>query len=220
MKKIQNKAFAANNSNPFATENPFEAEVKNCVACSSNTPIKVELFEKDNPSAIVNDDLANRIAKTFKKEVDYLVEGNFDLASPDEIKHFVKAVDDYHVSHHVKARGFYNYLHDLTHLCSSLGVKIIITMNAPSCGIKKVFIFSYEYKIITEGCYDLLEGFVFTDETYPFACSEESNFYKINNKMFRSIPIDDFTDIIYEALVIDKEPAKLANWILDFKSKF
>ena len=216
MKKIQNKAFAANNSNPFATENPFEAEVKNCVACSGNTPIKVELFEKDNPSAIVNDDLANRIAKTFKKEVDYLVEGHFNLASPDEIRHFVKAVGDYNV----KARGFDEYLNNLSHMCTSLGVNIIITLNAPCCGIKQVFIFPWKYEIITEGCYDLLEGFIFTDETNPFACSEESNLYKISNKMFRSITIDDFADIICEALVIDKDPVKLAEWIMDFKSKF
>lgn len=153
---------------------------------------------------------------TFKKEVDYLAEGDFNLSSPDKIKHFVKAVDDYQV----KARGFYNYLYDLTHLCSSLGMNITITLNAPCCGIKQVFIFSFEYKIISESCYDQLEGFVFTDDTNPFACSEESNLYKIDNKMFRSIPIDDFADIICEALVIDKESVTLAEWIMEFKSKF
>ena len=183
---------------------------------SENTNIKVELTEKDNSSAIVNDGLANRIAKSFKKEVDYLVEGDFNLTSPDEIRHFVEAVDDYHV----KARGFDNYLHGLTHLCSSLGMNIIITLNAPCCVIKQVFIFPWEYKIITEECHKQFEGIILTDETYPFACSEESNLYKINNKMFRSIPIDDFADIICEALVIDKEPVKLAEWIIEFKSKF
>jgi hypothetical protein len=186
------------------------------VVGSENTNIKVELTEKDNSSAIVNDGLANRIAKSFKKELDYLIEGDFNLTSPDEIRHFVNAVGDYNV----KARGFDNYLHDLTHLCSSLGINIIVTLNVPCCGIKQVFIFSFEYKIISESCYDQLEGFVFTDDTYPFACSEESNLYKIDNKMFRSIPIDDFADIIYEALVIDKEPVKLAEWIMEFKSKF
>ena len=216
MKKNIKKATGANNSNPFAIENPFEKEVKNCVACSGNTYIKVELTEKENSSAIVNNDLANRIAKSFKKELDYLIEGDFNLTSPDEIRHFVNAVDDYNV----KARGFDNYLHDLTHLCSSLGINIIVTLNVPCCGIRQVFIFSFEYKIISESCYDQLEGFVFTDDTYPFACSEESNLYKIDNKMFRSIPIDDFADIIYEALVIDKEPVKLAEWIMEFKSKF
>ena len=214
-KKVKKKAFAANNSNPFAMENPFEAE-KNCVTCSGNTNIKVELTEKDSSTTIVNDELANRIAKTFEKKLECLVEGNFDLASHDEIKHFVKSVDDYNV----KARGFDEYLNNLCHMCISLGMNITITLNASCCGIKKVFISPWKYEIITEGCYDLLEGFVFTDETYPFACSEESNLYKINNKMFRSIPIDDFADIIYEALIIDKEAVKLAEWIMGFKSKF
>lgn len=216
MKKNIKKATGANNSNPFAIENPFEKEVKNCVACSGNTYIKVELTEKENSSAIVNNDLANRIAKSFKKELDYLIDGDFNLTSPDEIRHFVKAVDDYNV----KARGFDEYLNNLCHMCTSLGMNITITLNASCCGINQVFIFPWKYEIITEGCYDLLEGFVFTDETYPFACSEESNLYKINNKMFRSIPIDDFADIICEALVIDKEPVKLAEWITEFKSKF
>ena len=202
-----------------ATTSKVEAKAQqsqNGVVGSASTNIKIELKEKDNTSAIVNDGLANRIAKSFKKEVDYLVEGDFNLTSPDEIRHFVEAVDDYHV----KARGFDNYLHGLTHLCSSLGINIIVTLNVPCCGIKQVFIFSFEYKIISESCYDQLEGFVFTDDTYPFACSEESNLYKIDNKMFRSIPIDDFADIISEALVIDKEPVKLAEWIMEFKSKF
>ena len=221
MNKNNNKTARAKNSNPaVAKKNALESEVKNGVVNSENTAINVAFFEKDYSSEIVNDDLANRIAKSFKKKLDYLIEGDFDLASPDEIKHFVKAVDDYHVSHHVKARGFDNYLHDLTHLCSSLGINIIVTLNVPCCGIRQVFIFSFEYKIISESCYDQLEGFVFTDDTYPFACSEESNLYKIDNKMFRSIPIDDFADIIYEALVIDKEPVKLAEWIMEFKSKF
>jgi len=189
---------------------------QNGVVGSGNTNLKVELTEKDNSSAIVNDDLANRIGKAFKKELDYLVEGDFNLASLDKIRHFVKAVDDYHVSNHIKASGFDNYLGNLTHLCSSLGINIIITLNASCCGIKQVFIFPWKYEIITESCFDLLEGFVFTDETYPFACSEESNLYKINNKMFRSIPIDDFADIICEALVIDKEPVKLAEWVMEF----
>lgn len=215
-KKVKKKAFEAKNSNPFAIENPFKTEVKNCVACSGNTNFKVELTEKDSSTTIVNDELANRIGKTFKKEVDYLVEGNFDLASPDEIKHFVKAVDDYNV----KARGFDEYLNNLCHMCTSLGMNITITLNKPCCGLKQIFIFPWKYEIITEGCYDLLEGFVFTDETYPLACSEESNLYKINNKIFRSISIDDFADIIYEALVIDKEPVRLAEWIMEFKSKF
>lgn len=207
-------------ANPSQVGGKVQQKSKNGIVGSANTLFKVELTEKDSFSAIVNDDLANRIGKTFKKEVDNLVEGDFNLSNPDKIKQFVKAVDDYHVSHHVKAKGFDNYLHDLTHLCSSLGMNIIITLNTPCCGIKKVFIFPWKYEIITEGCYDQLEGFVFTDETYPFASSEESNLYKINNKMFRSIPIDDFADIISEALVIDKEPVKLAEWIMEFKSKF
>jgi hypothetical protein len=205
--------------NQMANASKVEAKAQqgqSGIVGSENTNIKVELTEKDNSSAIVNDGLANRIAKSFKKELDYLIEGDFNLTSPDEIRHFVNAVDDYNV----KARGFDNYLHDLTHLCSSLGINIIVTLNVPCCGIKQVFIFSFKYKIISESCYDQLEGFVFTDDTYPFACSEESNLYKIDNKMFRSIPIDDFADIIYEALVIDKEPVKLAEWIMEFKSKF
>ena len=203
-----------------ATASKVEAkaqQVQSGVVGSENTAIKVELFDKDY-FAIANDDLSNRIGNAFQKKLDDLVEGDFNFASPGEIRFFVKAVNAYDV----KARGFYEYLHDLTHMCASLGMNISITLNAPcsGCGIKQVFISPSKYEIITEGCYDELEGFVFTDETYPFACSESSNLYKICNKMFRSVPLDDFADVIFEVVVIDKEPAKLAEWIMDPESEF
>lgn len=154
--KKQKKAFGANNSSPFAMENPFEAE-KNGVVSSENTAPKVELYEKDYSYEIVNNELANRIAKTFKKKLDELGEADFNLACPDEAKRFVKAVNDYQLI----ARGFYDYLHDLTHICSSLGVTIIITLNEPCCGIKQVFVFPRKYKIISDYCYRELDGFFF-----------------------------------------------------------
>ena len=58
-----------------ATTSKVEAKAQqgqSGIVGSENTNIKVELKEKDNSSAIVNDGLANRIAKSFKKELDYL----------------------------------------------------------------------------------------------------------------------------------------------------
>lgn len=180
---------------------------------SENTNIKVELTEKYSSSAIVNDDLTNRIAESFKIELDNLVEGDFKFTGPDEIRHFVKAVHD----HKFEACRFCRYLEELTSSFSALRINCIVTLNTPCCGIKQVFIFLWSYAIITEGCYDQFEGVLFTDKTCPFVSGEESNLYKINNKMFRSIFIHDFAEIICEALVIDKDPVKLAEWIKDFK---
>lgn len=58
----------------------------------------------------------------------------------------------------------------------------------------------------------------FFEETYPFA-SGESNLYKISDKVYLGLPLDDFADVICEGLVIDKEPVKLAKWIMDFEDK-
>ena len=196
-------------------KNSLEIEEKNGVVSSENTAINVAFFEADYSSEIVNDDLAKRIGKTFKEKLDELLEGDFNLACPDEAKRFVKAVNDYQLI----ARGFYDYLHDLTHICSSLGMAIIVTLNKACCGIKQVFIFPRKYKIISDYCYHEFEGFFFTEETYPFACGQSSNLYKISDKVYLGLPLDDFGDVICDSLVVDEEPIRLAEWIKDFKDK-
>lgn len=208
----------AKKNNLTATASKVEAKAQpaqNGVVSSENTAINVAFFEKDYSSEIVNDDLAKRIGKGFQEKLGELVEGDFNLACPDEAKRFVKAVNDYQLI----AKGFYDYLHDLTHICSSLGMTIIVTLNKPCCGIKQVFIFPWKYEIVSDDCYHELEGFFFTEETYPFACGESSNLYKISDKVYLSLPLDDFADIICEGLVIDKDPVKLAKWIMEFEDK-
>ena len=216
MNKNINKTARAKNSNrAVAKKNSLEIEEKNGVVSSENTAINVAFFEKDYSYEIVNDDLAKRIGNTFMKKQDELVKADFNLACPDEAKRFVKAVNDYQLI----ARGFYDYLHDLTHLCSSLGISIIITLNAPCCGIKQIFIFPRKYKIISDYCYRELEGFFFNEETYPIASGESSNLYKISDKVYLGLPLDDFADVICDSLVVDEDPIKLAKWIKDFKDK-
>lgn len=208
----------AKKNNLTATASKVEAKAQpaqNGVVSSENTAINVAFFEKDYSSEIVNDDLAKRIGKGFQEKLDELLEGDFNLACPDEAKRFVKAVNDYQLI----ARGFYDYLHNLTHLCSSLGINIIITLNEPCCGIKQVFIFPWKYEIVSDDCYHELEGFFFTEETYPFACGESSNLYKISDKVYLSLPLDDFADVICDSLVVDEDPIKLAEWIKGFEDK-
>ena len=214
-KKINKTARAKNSNRAVAKKNSLEIEEKNGVVSSENTAINVAFFEKDYSSEIVNDDLAKRIGKGFQEKLDELLEGDFNLACPDEAKRFVKAVNDYQLI----ARGFYDYLHDLTHLCSSLGMTIIVTLNAPCCGIKQIFIFPRKYKIISDYCYRELEGFFFTEETYPIASGESSNLYKISDKVYLALPLDDFADVICDSLAVDEDPIKLAKWIKDFKDK-
>ena len=184
------------------------------IAGSEDTAINVAFFEADYSSEIVNYDLAKRIGKGFQEKLDELLEGDFNLACPDEAKRFVKAVNDYQLI----ARGFYDYLHDLTHICSSLGMAIIVTLNKACCGIKQVFIFPWKYKIISDYCYRELDGFFF-EETYPIASGESSNLYKISDKVYLALSLDDFADVICDALVVDDEPVKLAEWIKGFEDK-
>ena len=141
----------AKKNNLTATASKVEAKAQpaqNGVVSSENTAINVAFFEADYSSEIVNDDLAKRIGKGFQEKLGELVEGDFNLACPDEAKRFVKAVNDYQLI----ARGFHDYLHDLTHICSSLGMAIIVTLNKACCGIKQVFIFPWKYKIISDYC--------------------------------------------------------------------
>ena len=216
MNKNINKTARAKNSNrAVAKKNSLEIEEKNGVVSSENTAINVAFFEADYSSEIVNDDLAKRIGNTFMKKLDELVKADFNLACPDEAKRFVKAVNDYQLI----ARGFYDYLHDLTHICSSLGMTIIITLNEPCCGIKQIFIFPRKYKIISDYCYRELDGFFFEETYYPIASGESSNLYKISDKVYLALPLDDFADVICDSLVIDEEYIKLAEWIKDFKDK-
>jgi len=185
------------------------------IAGSENTAINVAFFEKDYSYEIVNDDLAKRIGKTFKDKLDDFAEGDFNLACSTEAKLFVQAVNDYQLI----ARGFYDYLHDLTHICSSLGMTIIITLNEPCCGIKQIFIFPRKYMIISDYCYRELDGFFFEETYYPIASGESSNLYKISDKVYLALSLDDFADVICDALVVDDEPVKLAEWIKGFEDK-
>lgn len=182
---------------------------------SENTAINVAFFEKDYSYEIVNDDLAKRIGKTFKDKLDDFAEGDFNLACSTEAKLFVQAVNDYNI----KARPFYTFLDDLGRMSSSLDVYIIITLNKACCGIKQVFIFPRKYKIISDYCYHEFEGFFFTEETYPFACGQSSNLYKISDKVYLGLPLDDFGDVICDSLVVDEDPIKLAEWIKGFEDK-
>ena len=185
------------------------------IAGSEDTAINVAFFEADYSSEIVNDDFAKRIGEGFQEKLDELLEGDFNLACPDEAKRFVKAVNDYQLI----ARGFYDYLHDLTHICSSLGMTIIITLNEPCCGIKQIFIFPRKYMIISDYCYRELDGFFFEETYYPIASGESSNLYKISDKVYLALSLDDFADVICDALVVDDEPVKLAEWIKGFEDK-
>ncbi len=213
-KKINKTARAKNSNRGVAKKNSLEIEEKNGVVSSENTAINVAFFEKDYSYEIVNDDLAKRIGKTFKDKLDDFAEGDFNLACSTEAKLFVQAVNDYNI----KARPFYTFLDDLGRMSSSLDVYIIITLNKACCGIKQVFIFPRKYKIISDYCYRELDGFFF-EETYPIASGESSNLYKISDKVYLALPLDDFADVICDSLAVDEDPIKLAKWIKDFKDK-
>ena len=194
-----------------------EQQTKNGVVGSvTNSGIKVELFDKDN-SVLANNDLANRIGQSFEKSLNSLCEGGFCLGSNDEIKKYVNALNESSVPNHFNAWEFECCLDKLSYTCSSLDIEITITLENARNSIQQIFISSYEYKIITAACFEQANGTVISNNTPTFAYGEEAHLYKSSNMLFRSLIIDESSDIIYEALDFTKDPTKLAEWILEFK---
>ena len=203
-------------TNVSVAETKEQQTMNGVVGSVTNSGIKVELFDKDN-SVLANNDLANRIGQSFEKSLNSLCEGGFNLESNDEIRYFVNALNDNSVPNHFKAYEFECCLGKLSHTCSSLGIEIEITLENARNSIKQIFISSYEYKIITAACFGQANGTVISNNTPTFAYGEEAHLYKSSNMLFRSLIIDDFADIIFEALDYTKDPTKLAEWILEFK---
>ena len=194
-----------------------EQQTKNGVVGSGKPTIKVELYERDDSSTINNDDVAKRIGNyLFDAGLKSLNKGGFSFDSPDEINRFVCAVYVDSFPNHPDAWFFNSCLKVLVCTCSALCIKINITLKEPYNGIKQVYASPFTYKIVTEACYDQLEGYNFTDEIEAFVSTEDSNLYEINNKVLRSIAINDHGDVIHEVLDRSKEPDKLVEWLKEF----
>ena len=203
-------------TNVSVAETKEQQTMNGVVGSVTNSGIKVELFDKDN-SVLANIDLANRIGQSFEKSLNSLCEGGFSFGSNDEIKKYVNALNETSAPNHFKACQFECCLGKLSDTCSSLDIEIAITLENARNSIKQIFISSYEYKIITAACFEQANGTVISNNTPTFAYGEEAHLYKSSNMLFRSLIIDDFADIIYEALDYTKDPTKLAEWILEFK---